>query len=1099
MGNAKRERAGLGELCAGVRAMRPRARCGLSWSGLDIGLSVAVTLCALLLLRVWRYPDVFPGDAARRLCEVVGAWPRFSPQAPLWHLLARTVADGAAGSLHVRLQWIGHLALAASAALLYRIVFLFVVGALDDDAAPRWSAFCVRIAAVGSALFLVVSPPVWRAAQSPEPSILAVLLALGASSAALGYARGREAWRLLLWGFLAGAGLVETPLVCLLLPIWIALFVLSAYSAASDDASSPDDGRGGRMLWTAAAGAFVVGSLCALVAAVVPFRGSEGFVLRGYGRTLNVLLFFARDYLRDLLGALPALGWLVVLLGLLAPWLLVVALARRVQNGELGPGIAFLYGVAAVATALQVAGPPSVKLWSLLREDVFRLGACLVSATTFGLVAAAWLLVSERCRRPVGPVEADAAVAAVGRAGRLLRSAGCLLLGCAMLVTVAQTVPQRRESRDRAAVALLGRFARQTVEDARDCDWVVTDGALDHELRLAAWQAKFPLQPLCILPLSDAWARRTVERRLPDIESRSLHAIGPQALVREWLARRPDRQRRLAAQVAADLWVGSAPLEPCRTLLRPPTSGGFDAEVLHRFWAEAREDLAGASACDDPSLQARVLLVRNHAARIANEVGVRAEDRNDTATAREAYEAARSIDPRNLSARLNLLSLLRRESGRGQRPEGADVLVEEIRGLASAQAKTGWTRMVRLHGTVRDAKAFAGMGAAVLQGLPVADAAANIAAALRLLPSGAPGTDQLQTVLAGLRLQAGDATAGRAAYAAVLAKAPNDVPALLGMAVASASAGGLDESVAWIERARRVRADPLVCDILEAVLGVESGDAEAARTVLRPHVEKRVRNPMVWYLWGKAAVLASDSRSYAQAADELRRISGAGVPTALLAAAQAEHAGDLRTAAEHVRAALASAPANSRLVAHLVRLYVGVGDYEAAQPLAERLLAIEPDNGLARYALGTRLLLLGRHADAEVHLARALEGAPSVASLNNLACARMELGKLDEAQRDAAAATELAPWHPEAWDTLAAVALARRDDRAAEDAARQALALTPDSAAAWLRAGEVAAAQGRFDEARQCLREFEQRPSATLPTWEFPRVARLRERLHAAP
>jgi tetratricopeptide (TPR) repeat protein len=205
----------------------------------------------------------------------------------------------------------------------------------------------------------------------------------------------------------------------------------------------------------------------------------------------------------------------------------------------------------------------------------------------------------------------------------------------------------------------------------------------------------------------------------------------------------------------------------------------------------------------------------------------------------------------------------------------------------------------------------------------------------------------------------------------------------------------------------------------------------------------------------------------------------------------------LRTALLHARAALAEEPSRVQLLAGVLRLCTQLGDYDTAQPVAERLLAIEPGHGLARYALGTQLLLKGDAKAAEAHLARAVEVAPDAAALNNLACARLRLGRTDEARRDAQATVELAAWHPETWDTLAAVAIAQNDVAAAQESVRQLLVLAPESATAWLRAAEAAAAAGNDGEARACLDRAAARTGQGLGAEAKARMDKLRRQLAA--
>jgi len=57
----------------------------LRWCRMDNLLVLCIALGTLGLLRWWRYPAPFPGEALRHIVELVGAWPRLSPGAPVWN------------------------------------------------------------------------------------------------------------------------------------------------------------------------------------------------------------------------------------------------------------------------------------------------------------------------------------------------------------------------------------------------------------------------------------------------------------------------------------------------------------------------------------------------------------------------------------------------------------------------------------------------------------------------------------------------------------------------------------------------------------------------------------------------------------------------------------------------------------------------------------------------------------------------------------------------------------------------------------------------------------------------------------------------------
>ncbi len=1054
------------------RNPEPAAR---SW---DTWIVFAVMGVVWGLLRLWSYPSPYPDDSLRLLVEQTGAWPCLSPRAPLWSGLGRWVASLDPETYQSRMQLAGQLTLAISAGLFSRVAVRFLTISLDPDDAPRWSPITVRFAAIGSALFLVSCPPVWRAAQSPNPSIFGLFLAIAAMEFLLKYAEKRTLGSYFLWAALAGIGMVESPLVLLFLPMWIALLIWLPWEELEDSDDSPEDLATANPLWrwlTGGAITAVTATLC-IAYAVQAFSGTEGSALRGFSRRLHVLQFFGSDYLAELRGAMPSIGWLIILVGLLLPWLLTVTLAGRVQNGEFGPAMRLLYAITGAATVAQVSGIESVQIWSLLPSATLRVGACLIIAMTFGLVAIAWLLEAERNFRHLHQnQQKDLTQAHLNlQITSVVSGIVYLALGGSMMISSGLALSERRDVAGRAALRVFQDYTSAVVTDAGDCEWVVTDGVFDDALRLEAWCSGSRLQPLCILSTQPSWVLHATARRLPDPESRTLFSISPHVMLREWLAARPEQARHVAAQLGYDLWVGTTlKLSPQRSLFVPVPSGSTppiasSLMAIHRpFWSTLESRLATTQQVNDPTLAYHLSSIRNNIARVANEVGVLAQDEAQDELAMETYATARRLNPENISAALNLWTLSHSSDHKLQ--SGLEALPSEIKRLSRLLGKSSVLGVIRLHGTIRTSQALAVLAAGQLFSGGRYEALARVDAALRLLPNTSSGTQPLRATAANLQWLTGDAKGARESYLAILMKKPTDINALLGLAVLEATEGRLDDAVPLIDKARKAGAAPLLCDQLHATLCLEANAPAAARAILQPYVELRTRTTAVWYLWGWAALILQDAQGYELAQAELRRLPNSRGSAESLASKAAIGAGDLPTALLHAKAALSEMPSNLGMLETVLRLCTTLGDYETAEPYAKSLLAIDTGHALARYTLGSKLLLDGDATAAEPLLARSAATDPRAETLNNLACAQLQLNKLDDANVAAKAAIELAPERSEIWDTMAAIALARSLPLEAETAARQALLLNPNAPDAWLRVAEAVAAGGNLEEAKLCL------------------------------
>lgn len=124
------------------------------------------------------------------------------------------------------------------------------------------------------------------------------------------------------------------------------------------------------------------------------------------------------------------------------------------------------------------------------------------------------------------------------------------------------------------------------------------------------------------------------------------------------------------------------------------------------------------------------------------------------------------------------------------------------------------------------------------------------------------------------------------------------------------------------------------------------------------------------------------------------------------------------------------------------RMLNWAGDYEWSLKSLTTALALDPDHANANLLYGTALHELGRDADSERYLVKAIDD-PELRSyaLNPLAWAMLRSGQLEKADRYAGRYVETSPDAAQAWLTLTNVKNARGDMPAARDAAQRFLKL----------------------------------------------------------
>ena len=172
-------------------------------------------------------------------------------------------------------------------------------------------------------------------------------------------------------------------------------------------------------------------------------------------------------------------------------------------------------------------------------------------------------------------------------------------------------------------------------------------------------------------------------------------------------------------------------------------------------------------------------------------------------------------------------------------------------------------------------------------------------------------------------------------------------------------------------------------------------------------------------------------------------------------------------------------------VSGLAQLAVTQHRFQTAIPLAREALALDPENAVARGALGDALIGTGRYPAAFRTYDRLAGMGPSVAAYARIATARQLLGRpaaaldaMELALEAGSAIPEQEAWALTRYGTLL-VAANRLDD--AEDAFRRALRLSPGYVHARAGLARVAVARGRFAEAAQELRQVVDR----LPLPEY--------------
>ncbi|HWB10396.1 MAG TPA: tetratricopeptide repeat protein [Pirellulales bacterium] len=228
-------------------------------------------------------------------------------------------------------------------------------------------------------------------------------------------------------------------------------------------------------------------------------------------------------------------------------------------------------------------------------------------------------------------------------------------------------------------------------------------------------------------------------------------------------------------------------------------------------------------------------------------------------------------------------------------------------------------------------------------------------------------------------------------------------------------------------------------------------------------------------------------------------------------------AGRLEEAAELTRQVLRAEPQHAEAAFLLGVIAYQAGDCASAAEQIGRAIAIAPGEGRFHSGLGLALMRLGRTAEAEGSLRRAIAVDDDAESRNNLGNCLKDQSRLDEAIAEYGQALARNPQYASAhynlgnalWlkgeldqaaecfqraaadDSLRALALANRGKvllatgrfKEAEDVLRGALALLPDDAALYCDLGNCLQAQRRADDAAAAYRKSLELDRNQARTW----------------
>ncbi len=1043
-------------------------------------IALGIALATLALYWVMLSPTAFPGSSANLTSVCLGLEPRLAPGHPLWMscvLSARLLPAGVA--VYALNLW-SALCGALSVALLFRFLSRWVEKriVLDDGLTERAPQIAALAAGLTGAFAFATSLPLWVASTRLNVLTFHALLLVLAFNLLQDNQDRADIWRPFALALLCGVGCAESALFLLMTPFFTAMLLMSLYAR-------------GQCTWGRIAGVALTGLAGTTMYgwAATQFAGSEGFVLAGYSGRLAVVGRMLMLQLAELRELLPRSGWIWVLILVYLPWLAVQFEARNGFSRR-REAASMVFHAVLILLVLPVQFNSSSLPWSAnLPEGRLPVLEMLLTAMTLGYLTSFWSLCfmdSPELSEDDDPLSRNKTRDAKNISKALRQTAGAVALLLVLLITAAAVLNAAPASG--RGGRFMDSYAHTLLDQLKPDSWLVTDGLIDTNLRLAARERgqkiqlislpseRHPLQirQLCkVLETDPAFAGERI---------RYLNAarLGCVALLQEWLVTDPaDAAERLVFYAPPDLlFEAGLTAQADRLVFR----GVKEIEALrsrplleeHRlFWAEMQELLDGP--VKGVPVNALRGVLRRHVSMAANNLGVLLEDLERREEAGSAYLQALEFDAENFSAKLNRVVLTRKGAATAAQ-EAAEL--EAAEALRALKHRPDSGRLARFYGYVRVPSEFARQSSEWMRFGQPRMAEASLKRALDLAR---PGTENLfLQELAFIHLSNSRPDEGEAAYRQVLENAPADHGALMGMVRVASMRQDYQAAREWLAKADKAGVLNRHISLEQARIEIAEGSYAQAQRRLQALTDGDAAWLEAWAL--QANLLIAQNRADEAERDILPRMKKVSLDspryiTALTEAniLRAKGPAFFKPARESFLLALRLQPGSRSVLSEILKLDFAVNDLPSAERHAAALLRLDRDDGMANYVMGSILVERGELEGAEEYLRRAVTAGPTTSNCNDLAEVLRLLKKLPEAEQSARRALELKAENPFACDTLACVLLdAGRIDEALA-ASVKAREFLPDLAAFKLTAARILEARGDKVESRVLVHELRRR------------------------
>jgi len=1047
----------------------------------DLLVSFGLGLLALLVYGLTLSRCVYPGLSAKYMATFSGIEPSTLPVYPLWGAVVSWLSAVPLFSLAVRLNLFSALCTVVSVILIYRLVSFLIYDVIYEEYSVEHSATVAVGGGVISALALLFAVPVWNAATHLMVDSFNLMLAFVMAFLLVEYAMRRWQLLLVLFAFLAGASIVQSVHFIPLVPIYLMFLI---YVLLKDGSLSLV-----KVTWM---GLIALGGLMLYYLFARSFFNSSEVELLGYEDLMAVLVRVWRFQLHEIRSGVPRVGWMILLITSVVPWLAAGFASARSLNNERSWSQYLLHITLLVFVVISLTNS-AISPWAILRP-LGRLPVFCYAmiAMVAGYLFAYWYLLMT----VKGDSRKHETRMATKKAGDWM---GMILAWPTAVIVILVAIINAFECRaGRGSFADI--FAAKTLDIMGDRSWLVTDGTLDSHLQIMARERGKELNLVCLQKDLDRYYLRSMERLIEEkglfkgsdlVSMKSTLRLGILPFVQDWFSIDASAARSVAVFGVPDFWY-SAGLSPYPNYLfflgskdiKEFQETAFLDDYL-RFWDEMLAVLPAVGKDDNDQASMLAQNLRRHLGFVANNLGVMLEDLGRDEEAFKVYTKIHDeIDPDNVSAMINRFEMARRGV------EAADpyrnAIERELNDfVTNLKHRYPLWSLSRYYGYVRSPHIFAKLGYGWALSGQTHAALAGINRAINLLPAG----ERIENLnsLAAIYSMTDQAEASAEVYREIISKDPDNRRAMIGLGRLAVKDGAFKNASEWFEKAARTSDTREAGGLEWAFVHLMNNDFDKARLALQQTTDLQPKNLNAWALLAHLQLQNNEiDEVETLIIPKMEKVAGT-VDNYFVQVTRAMtdmKKGDkfLRPAREgFIRAAKLNQSA-VYLNDVILDLDIRLNDRDAALLHARQVLRVNRKHALGNYVMGSLRLREGEYGEAEDFLRRSVAEKPIYPALNDLAETLRRIRKFEDAEKFARDAIQMAPDAYIGWETLASVLVdANLKLEEAESAVRKAVSLNSDDLRVQITLARILVAKGDVELAREVIHKVKSRQQELMP------------------